>query len=264
MIETWNIPVRPLTGRTPRKVYVYLPRQAEEDPEARFPVLYMFDGHNVFFDEDATYGKSRGMKEYLEGTGVGLIVVAVDCDHRPPNGRLCEYSPFSFRDREFGAVTGRGKRFMDWLTETLKPIIDRKYPTRPEREYTWIAGSSMGGLMSLYAVTAYNQVFSRAAALSPSVWLVRGKMLPFLRKVDMEPGTVIYMDYGSREMDNHQGMMRCFTNTASILTEKARSSPAASCPTATTAKRAGKNSFPSLCRFCFITGSDRTHGNPIL
>ena len=220
MIETWTIPVRPISGRTPRKVYVYLPHQAEEDPEARFPVLYMFDGHNVFFDEDATYGKSWGMGEYLEGTDTGLIVVAVDCDHRPPNGRLSEYSPFSFRDREFGSVVGRGKLFMDWLTETLKPIIDRKYPTLPEREFTWIAGSSMGGLMSLYAVTAYNRVFSRAAALSPSTWLVRHKMLPLLRNIDLEPDTVIYMDYGSREMDNVTSVMRCFLNTASILTEK--------------------------------------------
>ena len=220
MIETWKIPVKPISGRTPRKVYVYLPHQAEEDPEARFPVLYMFDGHNVFFDKDATYGKSWGMGEYLEGMDTGLIVVAVDCDHRPPHGRLSEYSPFSFRDREFGSVVGRGKLFMDWLTETLKPVIDRKYPTLPEREFTWIAGSSMGGLMSLYAVTAYNQVFSRAAALSPSVWLVRNKMLPLLRKIELSPDTVIYMDYGSREMDNHAGMMRCFLNTASILTEK--------------------------------------------
>jgi predicted alpha/beta superfamily hydrolase len=220
MIETWKIPVRPISGRAPRKVYVYLPHEAEEDPEARFPVLYMFDGHNVFFDEDATYGKSWGMGEYLDREGLGLIVVAVDCNHRPPNGRLSEYSPFTFTEEGFGRVVGRGKKFMDWLTGTLKPLIDERYPTLPQRETTWIAGSSMGGLMSLYAVTAYNRVFSRAAALSPSVWLVRGKMLPLLKRIDLETGTVIYMDYGSREMDNHTGMMRCFMNTASILTEK--------------------------------------------
>ena len=58
MIEKWGIPVTPVTGKQPRTVYVYLPDRADEDPEARFPVLYMFDGHNVFFDADATYGKS--------------------------------------------------------------------------------------------------------------------------------------------------------------------------------------------------------------
>ena len=66
MIETWAVPVQPVTGREPRKVYVYLPRAAEKDPFARFPVLYMFDGNNVFFDTDATYGKSWGMGDYLD------------------------------------------------------------------------------------------------------------------------------------------------------------------------------------------------------
>jgi predicted alpha/beta superfamily hydrolase len=105
-------------------VYVYLPEEAIEDPQARFPVLYMFDGHNVFFDEDATYGKSWGMGEYLERTRTGLIVVAVDCNHRPPHGRLNEYSPYTFDDPWFGHITGYGRRFMRWLVETLKPLID--------------------------------------------------------------------------------------------------------------------------------------------
>ena len=220
MIEKWGIPVQPISGKKPRTVYVYLPRQAEEDPDARFPVLYMFDGHNVFFDEDATYGKSWGMGEYLDENSVGLIVVAVDCNHRRPNGRLSEYSPFTFDDEEFGHVIGKGKKFMDWLTGTLKPIIDERYPTLPDRETTWIAGSSMGGLMSLYAITAYNDVFSRAAALSPSVWLVRRKMAPLIHKAEFAPGTVVYMDYGSREMGKHMGMLHCYTNTADALMEK--------------------------------------------
>ena len=220
MIEKWGIPVTPVTGKKPRTVYVYLPEAAQEDPEARFPVLYMFDGHNVFFDRDATYGKSWGMGEYLDGHGTGLIVVAVDCNHRPPNGRLSEYSPFTFSEEPFGRVVGRGKKFMDWLTGTLKPLIDEKYPTLPEREYTWIAGSSMGGLMSLYAVTAYNGVFSRAAALSPSVWLARHQMPGLIRRTDYLPGTVVYMDYGSREMGNHTGILRNFTETAAAMLEK--------------------------------------------
>ena len=218
MIEKWGIPVA--GGKKPRTVYVYLPDAAREEEEARYPVLYMFDGHNVFFDQDATYGKSWGMGEFLDDTGTELIVVAVDCDHRRPNGRLSEYSPFDFEDGEFGKVRGRGKRFMDWLTGVLKPLIDERYPTMPDRECTWIAGSSMGGLMSLYAVTAYNHVFGRAAALSPSVWLVGGRLTPVIQKSDIAPDTVVYMDYGQREMGNHQGMLRCFMDTANALLEK--------------------------------------------
>ena len=218
MIEKWGIPV--MSGKKPRTVYVYLPEEALLDPEARFPVLYMFDGHNVFFDEDATYGKSWGMGDYLDDHHTPLIVVAIDCDHRRPNGRLREYSPFDFADPEFGTVRGRGKQFMDWLVFTLKPRIDERYPTLPGRETTWIAGSSMGGLMSLYAVTAYNDVFGRAAALSPSVWLVGGQMAPVIGRAVFAPGTVVYMDYGQREMGNHAGMLHCFMDTASALMEK--------------------------------------------
>ncbi|MBQ7455885.1 MAG: alpha/beta hydrolase [Clostridia bacterium] len=220
MIEKFGAHIPGVTGRKPRTVYVYLPRQAEEDEDARFPVLYMFDGHNVFFDKDATYGKSWGMGEYLDATETPLIVVAVDCNHRRPNGRLSEYSPFDFDTGHFGKVKGRGKRYMDWLTETLKPLIDERYPTLPERETTFIAGSSMGGLMSLYAVTAYNHVFSRAAALSPSVWLVDGRMAPMIRRSVYASGTVVYMDYGQIEMGNHQDMLACYMDTACALMER--------------------------------------------
>ena len=217
MIEKWGIPIN---GKKPRTVYVYLPEQAQEDPEARFPVLYMFDGHNVFFDSDATYGKSWGMGEYLDSRGTGLIVVAVDCNHRRPHGRLNEYSPFDFYVPEFGQIVGRGKKYMDWLCGTLKPMIDKRYPTLPDRRHTWIAGSSMGGLMSLYAVTAYNKFFSRAAALSPSVWLVDGQMTPLIRKSRYRRGTVVYMDYGSREMGSHKDMLHCYMDTADALMER--------------------------------------------
>ena len=78
----------------------------------------------------------------------------------------------------------------------------------------------MGGLMSLYAITAYNAVFSRAAALSPSVWLVRGRMGAMIRRTEFLPGTVVYMDYGSREMGNHRGMLHSYMGTCNALLEK--------------------------------------------
>ena len=220
MIEKWKTPVWPVTGREPRTVYVYLPPEAERDEDARFPVLYMLDGHNVFFDEDATYGKSWGMGEYLDWTETGLIVIAVDCNHRPPHGRLNEYSPFTFDDPDFGHVTGYGRRFMRWMTETLKPMIDSRYPTLPDREMTWIAGSSMGGLMSLFAVSEFNGVFSRAAALSPSVWAGGGRLETLIRRTAFAPDTVVYMDYGSEELKGQERAARCFWRCAEALRDR--------------------------------------------
>ena len=220
VIEKWKTPIPRLTGREGRTVYVYLPPCAATDSLRRYPVLYMFDGHNVFFDRDATYGKSWRLREFLEGSGIEIMVVAVDCNHRPNNGRLSEYAPFSFYAEGFGSVPGRGRLFMDWLTGTLKPMIDSRYPTLPDRDNTFIAGSSMGGLMSLYAITAYNEYFSRAAALSPSVWFAGKNLRRLMRETDYTPGDVVYMDYGSGELRNHAGMLRAFMQTAETLTEQ--------------------------------------------
>ena len=220
MITKWSITIPELTGDEPRSAYVYVPDAFEEDPEARYPVLYMFDGHNVFFDEDATYGKSWGMADFTAATDLPVIIAAVECNHSPDNGRLSEYSPFTFDNPEVGHVRGRGRTTMEWLVNTFKPYIDAEFPTLPDREHTFIAGSSMGGLMSLYAVTAYNHVFSRAAALSPSVWFATERLDRLLRTAPIAPDTVIYMDYGSNELSRHSNMSRQFSRVTQRLLER--------------------------------------------
>ena len=220
MIKTWNITIPELTGDTERRAYAYLPDAIADDPSARCPVLYMFDGHNVFFDEHATYGKSWGMGDYLDAHEIPLIVAAVECNHSPGNGRLSEYSPFSFQDRQFGRVTGRGQTTMEWMVHRFKPFIDSHLPTLPDRAHTFIAGSSMGGLMSLYALMAYNHVFSRAAALSPSLWCAPDGMEQLIHRADIRRDTVLYMDYGSRELANHRRMLHQFSRTAKLLLDR--------------------------------------------
>ncbi len=221
MVFKWNVTLPALTGDAPRRAYVYVPDWTEYDPEARFPVLYMFDGHNVFFDEDATYGKSWGMKDYLDNTGTPLIVAAVECNHSPDGGRLSEYSPFSFQDPALGAICGRGRQTMEWFVDEFKSLVDREFPTLPDRAHTFIAGSSMGGLMSLYAVLAYNRVFSRAAALSPSIWFATDQLEALISRARVAQDTVVYMDYGSREMGFHANMLQEFSKvTAQLLRKK--------------------------------------------
>ena len=220
MIETWNVTLPQLTGDEPRKAYVYVPDYFGEDETQRFPVLYMFDGHNVFFDEDATYGKSWGMKEFLEETEMPLIVAAVECNHSPDNARLSEYSPYSFQRRGMGKFVGRGRLTMEWIVHEFKPYIDHEYPTLPKRADTFIAGSSMGGLMSLYALMEYNRYFSRAAALSPSLWVAPGRIERLIKTARLNPDTTLYMDYGSRELGNHTGMASGFGRFAQLLMER--------------------------------------------
>lgn len=217
MVATWDITIPELTDDEPRRAYVYLPDSYDDEPDTYYPVLYMFDGHNVFFDTDATYGKSWGMKEYMDFTETPLIIAAVECNHSPDNGRLSEYSPFDFDDPGLGSFTGRGRITMDWMTRTFKREIDANFRTLPDRKHTFIAGSSMGGLMSLYAVLQYNHVFSRAAALSPSLWVAPDQLDEMIRRSRPKSDTVLYMDYGAREIDFRSGMQRRFSRVSSLL-----------------------------------------------
>lgn len=220
MVRKWNVMIPELTGKEKRRAYIYLPASYKYEKSKRYPVLYMFDGHNVFFDSDATYGKSWGMKNYMDRTKTQLIIVAVECNHSPDNGRLKEYSPFSFEDPKYGDIQGLGRTTMEWMVNWLKPYIDKRYRTLPDREHTYIAGSSMGGLMSLYAVVAYNRVFSRAAALSPSLWTAPDRLEKMVKTASLSPETVLYMDYGSEELKGHMHMERIFSKMTSILMQR--------------------------------------------
>ena len=220
MIKKWKITIPPLTGEAYRHAYVYVPDAYNESPDTRYPVLYMFDGHNVFYDKDATYGKSWGMKEFAEKNQLPMIIAAVECNHSPNHGRISEYSPFTFDIPELGHIRGQGHITMEWLINQFKPYIDVHFPTLPQREYTFIAGSSMGGLMSLYAVMTYNHVFSRAAALSPSLWFAPRQLSRMLHQSPVGPDTVVYMDYGSLELPSHNTMKQQFSKVASLLLER--------------------------------------------
>ncbi len=219
MVKKWMVQIPALTGTAKRRAYIYLPDSYQKNPDKRYPVLYMFDGHNVFFDSDATYGKSWGMREYMRKSKKQLIIVAVECNHEG-TGRLQEYAPYSFHAPEFGPIRGRGAQYMNWLVKTLKPYIDTTYRTLPGREHTFIAGSSMGGLMSMYAVCAYNHIFSRAACLSPSFWVDANKAMQMISKANLRKDTCIYMDYGSEEMDNHFASAGSLMAASNLLLSK--------------------------------------------
>ena len=217
MVLKWQVRLPELAGERLRSAYVYLPESYGWDECRRYPVLYMFDGHNVFFDQDATYGKSWGMKEDLDRTQTQLIVAAVECSHSPDNGRLSEYSPYDFSDPQLGRFRGLGRETMEWLIHDFKSEIDRQYRTLPDREHTFLAGSSMGGLMSLYGVMEFNHVFSRAGALSPSVWVAPGKLSKLAREAELGRETVIYTDYGSEEGRQRPKVAGQLSKLANIL-----------------------------------------------
>ncbi|MBR4163016.1 MAG: alpha/beta hydrolase [Solobacterium sp.] len=179
-----------------RTLHIYLPDDYYYTNE-RYPVMYMFDGHNLFFDEDATYGKCWGIKDFLDHYSKKMIVVGMECSHHD-NDRLNEYSPY--HKRMFGQyIEGMGEKTFEWIMYNVKPMIDSEYRTYGFREATGIGGSSMGGLMSIYGIIRHNQVFSKAACLSTGIFHNISNLRKDLASSDISPDTKIYMSWGEIE-----------------------------------------------------------------
>jgi len=203
MLKRWNVTIPELSGEKRRHIYVWLPDDYDDQPEKHYPVLYLFDGHNIFLDEYAAFGKSWGMYDFMSYTRKDLIIVAVECNHEG-HRRLCEYAPFSYRNAEHGHIEGCGNVMMRWMAHRLKAYMDNHYRTLPDREHTIIGGSSMGGLIALYGATAYNHIYGKAICLSPSLWVCPAGSLSMVARAKMAPDTVLYLSYGEKEMDNHK------------------------------------------------------------
>ena len=171
----------------PRDVTVWLPPGYDDLPRARWPVLYMYDGQNLFDGSRAAYGSEWGVDEHVARLSAGgqirtPIVVGV---HNTPL-RLREYVPADLiaalpddMRADVQAIYGGeplSDSYVRFLAEELKPFIDRTYRTRPGRGDTAIMGSSMGGLISLYAMMKRPDVFGGAGCLSTH-WPIRIEQL---------------------------------------------------------------------------------------
>jgi len=185
--------VSPELGNS-RTVTVYLPPSYDNSRNRRYPVVYMQDGQNLFSGATSFAGDWDLVTrlDALAAAGVEAIVVGV---WNAGPRRLAEYSPF--RDAKNGG--GDGTRYLAFLADTVKPMIDRRFQTRPDPANTGIGGSSMGGLISLYAVLARPSTFGFAAVQSPSVWFGDAAIVRFVESV--EKGGPIYLDVGAREAE---------------------------------------------------------------
>jgi predicted alpha/beta superfamily hydrolase len=200
-------------GIPAREMQAYLPPSlaasmaAGEPTDRRYPVLYFMDGQNVFDAKTSYIGIEWGADEALEELakdGMEAIAVAV-WNHG--DDRMDEYNPWKstldWRDKPT-PMGGKGDAYLDWLVGTVKPIVDRSFPTRAEREATGIIGSSMGGLISLYALFAQRAVFGLIGSLSPSVRWSDYKIVTLIEDAPL-PKARVHIDMGWREW---KGMTR--------------------------------------------------------
>lgn len=187
-----------------RRIHLYLPDNYSETNE-RYAVLYMFDGHNLFFDADATFGKSLGLKEFLDSWWKRLIVVGIECA-KDDWTRVCEYCPYKVESHIYGHIPGRGHQTFEWVAEELKPYIDTTYRTCPQREATAIAGYSMGGMMALYGIVKFNQVFSKAAVISPAIQPAMDYFRNDIKDGVLNLDTRIFFSWGTNELTSNPGL----------------------------------------------------------
>jgi predicted alpha/beta superfamily hydrolase len=179
-----------------RTLRVFTPSLYDQDPAARFGVIYMQDGQNVFDHpcsaRHPTWAADRALESLIESGRTGpWIIVAVDHGL----GRFEDYSPW---DEPRANVRGRGDKYARFLIEQLKPWVDRHYRTLAGPEHTAVVGSSLGGLISLYLHRWHVNVFGRAGALSPSVmWCGQGLFRHWTAHA--RRWTRLYIDAGTEE-----------------------------------------------------------------
>ncbi len=175
-----------------RDILVWLPPDYTTSTN-RYPVIYVHDGQNIFDRHTSFVGEWHvdETMQMLSGQGFPAIIVGI-----PNMGaqRVLEYSPFT--DPRFGK--GQGDRYLAFVAETVKPLIDTHFRTMPEREHTAILGSSMGGLISLYGFFKRGDVFGAVGCLSPSLWFARRAIFAYISAAAFQSG-IIYLDIGGQE-----------------------------------------------------------------
>ncbi len=209
-IEKFRLGIAPLK-QNPRKVWVYLPNDYDTSDKV-YPVLYMFDGHNLFEDKTATYGTCWGIKDYLDENNIPLVVVGADCNHAGTK-RLDEYCPYPVEPKSwFGKIEPLGEITAKWFVRKLKPACEKRYRISTDRKNVGIAGSSMGGMMSIYCIAQYNDIYSRAGCVSSTMDIVIEPMLSHIESCRMSRNTRIYLDFGSQEVKSKKTFAMCIDN----------------------------------------------------
>ncbi len=161
ILQDFDITIPPYNA--PRKVRLLLPFDYANTTR-RYPVIYALDGQNLFQAETAFGGRHWKIPETMAKMPKRFQAIFVGIDNAGSN-RIHEYAPY-----KRGRQGGGGLDFMHYLIKEIKPQVDQSYRTLPHAETTGIIGSSMGGLLALWAGLRFGEVFGRVGVLSPALW----------------------------------------------------------------------------------------------
>lgn len=184
-----------------RRIWIYLPSNYSASKQ-HYPVIYMHDGQNIF-DDATSFSGEWGVDECIDTMRVKCIVVGID---NSESKRINEYCPYDFSLKSLGLSNadtlnkGEGGLYVDFLVRTLKPFIDKNYRTLSDKNHTFIAGSSMGGSISMYALLKYPKVFGGAGVFSPAFW-VGPKIFDDIKANGKKVNARIYFYAGKQESE---------------------------------------------------------------
>lgn len=184
-------------GLKNRQLIVWLPSNYDTDTNAHYPVLYMHDGQNLMNVKTSAFGVEWGVDETAQQlVDAGQIEPIIIVGIYNTADRVLEYTQMPSPPRDGGKADDYGRL----LVETIKPLIDSTYRTKPEPEYTGLAGSSLGGLVSMYFGLTHGDTFTRLGVISPSVWWANRDIVSRVNALSDKKPLRIWLDIGTEEL----------------------------------------------------------------
>ncbi|HUH29583.1 alpha/beta hydrolase [Gelidibacter sp.] len=189
-VATFNIVSPQLSVK--KNIWIYLPTDYSHS-DKKYPVIYMHDGQNLF-DAKTSYVGEWHVDEYLDSISDNKSII-IGIEHGNEN-RLNELTPFP--NETYGG--GKAEAYLNFIINTLKPHIDLTYRTLKDAEHTTIFGSSLGGLLSFYAIIKYPDIFGNAGIFSASFWF-SNRIFDFVSQTDISPNSRFYFMAGTNESE---------------------------------------------------------------
>ncbi len=190
-----------------RKIWVYLPKNYHSTKD-KYPVLYLQDAQNLFLGLEGSPDKWQ-VAQTLDSLKLNLIVVAIN---HGGIKRIDELSPF-LNEKHGG---GEGDAYLDFVVGQVKPWVDQNYRSLASREHTYIGGSSLGGLISMYALLKYPDTFGGGLVFSPSYWF-NPEVLEMARNFPPKKRTFVYQVVGNQEGSMPEAFMRDLRKSEALL-----------------------------------------------
>jgi len=189
-VNTFNIEAPQL--KTSKKIWVYLPKNYSTFNK-KFPVIYMHDAQNLF-DSKTAYAGEWNIDETLDSINAQVIIIGIEHGNEKRTEELTPY-----KNEKYGG--GNADNYLDFIVNTLKPYVDKTYKTKTNASNTAIFGSSLGGLVSYYALLKYPKIFGKAGVFSPSFWFNRTEIFELAEKTK-QFNSKIYFLCGDNEGDD--------------------------------------------------------------